>query len=102
MSALGFYPVKLSERTGQGRFLLIKNTLAVLSHWTEHQWQWGIVGPAIYRIGIEGSSLYLYFYFYLYPYLYPYPYLYFYLPFYLSISVSLYLCNFGSADLPSI
>jgi len=93
MSALGFYPVKLSERTGQGRFLLIKNTLAVLSHWTEHQWQWGIVGPAIYRIGIEGSSLYLYFYFYLYPYLY------FYLPFYLSIFVSLDLRIFPLSSL---
>ena len=98
MSALGFYPAKLSERTGQGRFLLIKNTLAVLSHWTEHQWQWGIVGPAIYRIGIEGSSLYLYFYLYLYPYLC----LSTFLPLYLCIFGSLDLWIFGSSDLPSI
>ena len=39
MSALGFYPVKLSERTGQGRFPLIEKTRAAPCHRTERQWQ---------------------------------------------------------------
>ncbi|MAU91606.1 MAG: hypothetical protein CMQ03_04675 [Gammaproteobacteria bacterium] len=111
MSALGFYPVKLSVRTGQGRFPLIEKTLAVkdkrpllriggihhpglrspftqrLSTNQPSYFETAVIRPRhlsdLHR-GFISLSVFLS------------------LSLSLSTFLSLYLCIFGSADLPSI